>query len=101
MSRMPAVLSLRLPQEDLVLVEEVASQEKIDKSTAVRELVEMGGIYFAISEYKKGKVSLEKAAKLARLSLSEMMDVLASFGVESKMELEDYLQSAKTVKRLF
>ncbi|MEK6951074.1 MAG: UPF0175 family protein [Nanoarchaeota archaeon] len=101
MSTMQTVISLRLPKEDLTLIEEVASWKNSDKSTAIRELVELGGIYFAVLEYKKGKISIEKAAELAHLSLSEMIDLLASLGVESKLEIEDYLEGAKTVKKLF
>ena len=39
MSRMKSVLTLRLPEEDLRVIAEIARREKTDKSTAVRELV--------------------------------------------------------------
>lgn len=101
MNKMSAVMSIRFPPLELELIEEMASAEKIDKSTAVRELVEMGRVYFAISRYKEGKISIEKAAEIANLSLSEMIDLLASLGIKSKIEMEDYVAGAKAVQGIF
>lgn len=101
MNKMPSVMSIRFPQDELELIEELASTERIDKSTAVRELVEMGRVYFAVSKYKEGKISIEKAAEIANLSLSEMIDLLASLGMKSKIEMEDYVAGAKAVKSIF
>lgn len=97
MKRMQSVMTVRLPEEDLKVVEQISSEEKTDKSTAVRELIELGKVYFAILKYKEGKISIGKASEIANLPLSEMMDTLAKLGVESKLEVIDYLEGSKNV----
>ena len=98
MSTMKSVLTLRLPEEDIKAIAEIALREKTDKSTAVRELVELGKVYFAILKYKDGKISLGKAAELAGIPLVEMMDTLATLGIESKLEIQDYLDGIKAAE---
>ena len=73
----------------------------MDKSTTVRELIELGKIYFAILKYKDGKISIGKAAEIAGLSLSEMIDLAAKLGIESKLEVSDYLEGFKGLKTAF
>ena len=46
-------------------------------------------------------MSLGKAAKIAGLALSEMMDLLSSLGIKNKIELDEYLLSKKTAEKLF
>lgn len=101
MNKMESIMSVRLPKEDLEIVEKMALEEDIDKSTAVRELVELGRIYFALSKYREGKVSIEKAAEIALLSLSEFMDLLADLGIPSKIDVLDYLAGAKVADKIF
>jgi predicted HTH domain antitoxin len=48
-----------------------------------------------VERYKKGDASLGKAAQLAGLSVGQMMTLLAEFGVESRIEKDDYLQGLK------
>lgn len=69
-------------------------------STAVRELVDLGRVMLAVEKYKKGKASLEKAAQLAGVVLSRMMDILAEYGVAANLEYEDYLKSLKTIRNV-
>ena len=46
--------------------------------TAIRDLVARGRVLLALESYRDGKASLSKAAEVAGLSVSEMMDVWAS-----------------------
>ena len=39
-----------------------------------------GRVYFAIREYKEGKISIDKAAETAGLSIFEIMDQLTELG---------------------
>ena len=97
MTKMENVMSVRLPKEDVRRVEEFAVTQKKDKSTAVRELVEMGRIYFAIQEYTEGRISIGKAAEGAGITLIDMMDLLTKFGIKNKVDIEDYLEGMKIV----
>ena len=100
MKRMSEVMTVRLPKKDLEVVEQISIKNKKDKSTTVRELVELGKIYFAIVQYKENRISIGKAAEIAGLTISEMMDLLSKLGIKSNIELEDYLEGRKLAKEL-
>ena len=95
MRRMETVMTVRLPKDDLKVIEEISIKGRKDKSTTIRELVELGKIYFAIMEYRENRISIGKAAEIAGLAISEMMDLLSKLGVESHLELSDYIESQK------
>jgi len=95
MKRMDNVMTVRLPKEDLEVVKQISIKNKKDKSTTVRELVELGKIYFALVQYREGKISIGKAAEIAGMTISEMMDLLSKLGIESNIQLEDYLEGQK------
>ncbi len=92
-------LSIRINDDDFQFLSSLAKEERGDMSTAVRELVDLGRIMFAVEKYKKREASLERAAHLAGVSLSRMMDLLAEYGVEANLEHEDYLKSLKTARK--
>lgn len=95
MKRLETVMTVRLPKEDLKIIEEISQKERKDKSTTVRDLIELGKIYFAIIQYKENKISIGKAAEIAGLALSDMIDLLSKLGIKSNLDLADYLESQK------
>ncbi len=97
---MTSVITVRLPNEDVETVKQMSALTKKDKSTVLRELVELGKVYLAIKEYKKGKISIGRASEISGLPISEMMDLLAELGIKSNLEVEDYLEGAKVAKEL-
>jgi len=97
---MDNVMTVRLPKEDLEVVNQISIKNKKDKSTTVRELVELGKIYFAIMQYREGKISIGKAAEIAGMTISEVMDLLSKLGIESNIQLEDYLEGQKLAEDL-
>ena len=94
---MTKTLSIRMDPENYKFLTEITKQERSDLSKAVRDLVTRGRVLLAVERYKKGDVSLGKAAQLAGLSVGQMMTLLAEFGVESKIEKDDYLQGLKNL----
>jgi predicted HTH domain antitoxin len=94
-------LSIRIDDDDYKFLSTLAREERGDISSAVRELVDLGRVMLAVERYKNGEASLEKAAGLAGVSLSKMMDVLAEYGVEANLEHEDYLKSLKTIRKVW
>ncbi len=71
------------------------------KFKAVRDLVTRGRILLAVERYKKGEASLGKAAELAGLPVGQMMTILSEFGVESRIEKEDYLQGLRNLSKVW
>ena len=94
-------MSVRIDKKDYDFVKWLATEEKEGISKAVRELLELGRVHLAIEEYKKGTASLGKASKLAGVSISRMMDILAEFGVESNLEVDDYLLGLKNLEAAY
>jgi len=100
MRRMNSVITVRLPNEDVETVKQMSALTKKDKSTVLRELVELGKVYLAIREYKEGRISIGRASEIAGLSISEMMDLFTWLGIKSNLELQDYLDGEKVAKEL-
>ncbi|GEM_PF-494994 len=100
MKRMKTIITVRLPREDVEAISAISVRSKKGKSTTLRELVGLGKIYFAITEYREGRVSIGRAAELSGLSISEMFDLLSKMGIQGSMELEDYLEGRKFAAKL-
>ena len=83
-------LSVRMKDEEYRFLAALAEEEREDVSTTLRDLLEKGRVLLAIEKYRRADASLEKAARLAGLSMARMMDVLREYGVELNLEAEDY-----------
>ena|SRR3989338_3911954 len=98
---MQKTLSVRMDQENYEFVRRIAKENKEDISKAVREMVDLGRLMFAIENYKKGKASIGRAAELAGVSISEMIELLSEFGVESNLEYDDYLKGLENLRNVW
>lgn len=98
MAKNQKTVSIRLEADDYRFLKSLAEADKEDVSTAVRDLVARGRVLLALERYRDGKASLSKAAEMAGLSISEMMDVLARHGVQANLALEDYRDSLQTLR---
>lgn len=98
------VVSVRLEEEILRYAEERAREEKISKSAVIRKLLSLGLEYDrlkkAVELYRDRKVSLGKAAEIADMPITQMMDWLVRFGVKSNITLEDYKNGLKHARKL-
>jgi predicted HTH domain antitoxin len=94
---MTKTMSIRMDSENYEFLTEITKEERSDLSKAVRDLVSRGRVLLAVERYKKGDASLGKAAQLAGLSVGQMMTLLTEFGVESRIEKDDYLQGLKNL----
>lgn len=99
MRKTQKTLSVRVDAEDYAFLVQFAAAEREDISKAARDLLGRGRILLAVERYRSGKASLERAAEIAGLSITETMDALAALGVEANLEEEDYLASLSNLKR--
>ena len=53
----------------------------------------------AVEQYKKGEASLGKAAEVAGVPIGQMMTILSDYGVESRVEEQDYLQGLASLRK--
>ncbi len=97
---MTRTMSIRMDEENFDFLSKL-SKESGDVSKAVRELVHKGRLMLAVERYKKGQASLGLAAELAGLTLGEMINTLAEFGVQSNLETEDYLKGLENLRKVW
>lgn len=85
---MDTVKSLRVPGDLLKAIRYRARRERLDESTAMRQLIALGAREYAVQLYREGKVTLNEAAELAGLPPREMLEVLWEHGVKGNVTLE-------------
>jgi predicted HTH domain antitoxin len=93
-----SVISLRLKDRELKRINELSRMVHKNKSTIARELIEYGWEFLMIKLYREGKMSLGTLSSKLELSVSETIDLLAEFGVESPIDYEDYLKGFDVFK---
>jgi predicted HTH domain antitoxin len=98
---MSKTMSIRMDRDNYEFLREITKEERSDLSKAVRDLVTRGRILLAVERYKTGEASLGKAAELAGLPVGQMMTILTEFGVESRLEKEDYLQGLRNLQKVW
>lgn len=95
-------MGIRLPKELLEAIEEKAKEENTDKSTVIRQILAS-----AIKEhqkekaaqlYKEGKITITAAAKIANLTIHEMIDYLIKSGYKIEYTIEDFRREIKLLK---
>ena len=99
-------LAVRVPAEVEKEIREIIKEEKLDKATVVRNLLEIGIAEWrkqtALELLQKGKVTFGKAAEIARLSLWEFADLVKQRNVEwvrlAPEEVEKEFREASAAK---
>jgi predicted HTH domain antitoxin len=81
-----------MDRDNYAFLSELTKEEQTDLSKTVRDMVTRGRVLLAVEKYRNGDASLGRASELAGLPLGQMITILADFGVESRIEKEDYLQ---------
>jgi len=98
---MRKTMSIRMDRENFEFLNELTKEQRSDLSKAVRDMVTRGRILLAVERYKKGEASLGRAAELAGVPVGKMMTILTEYGVESRVEQEDYLQGLQGLSKVW
>ena len=93
--------TMSLDKKELALINELSEIEREDKLKVLSELLEMGRRAFIIKLYKEGKVSIVRAAHIARISVSEFMDTLSEYGATSRISYEDYVDGLENLREVW
>jgi len=97
---MTKTMSIRMDRDIYEFLNALRKEERSDLSKTVRELVTRGRLLLAIEKYREGEASLGRASELAGIPVGQMMTTLAEYGVESRIEKEDYLQGLRNLERV-
>ena len=96
-------LGARIEPKILGFVDSVAEERNIDRTGAIKILVCAGWrelqLEKAIGLYRDGRISIDKAAKMAGITVSEMMQKAAMFGIKSEETMEEYRQGIKALMK--
>ena len=98
---MTKTMSIRMDRDNYEFLAEISKEERSDVSKAVRDLVTRGRILLAVERYRNGEASLGKAAELAGLPVGQMMTILTEFGIECRIEKDDYLQGLRNLAKVW
>ena len=98
---MTKTMSIRMDRENFEFLNELTKEQRSDLSKAVRDMVTRGRILLAVERYKKGEAYLGRAAELAGVPVGKMMTILTEYGVESRVEQEDYLQGLQGLSKVW
>jgi len=82
------VKTVRIPKNLAKAILHRVRTERVDESTAMRQLLALGAEHYAVELYREGRVTLNEAAALADLSLRQMIDVLLAHGVKGNITLD-------------
>ena len=96
-------ITLRLNEEVIKTIEEAAKEELIDKTSMARKFIYKGVEAYqrekAVELYRKGEISLEKAASVCGVCVAEMVELLAKSGVHANITLEHYREGLKNLEK--
>ena len=98
---MTKTMSIRMDRDNFEFLSELTKEQKSDLSKAVRDMVARGRVLFAAEKYKKGEASLGRAAEISGIRVGEMITLLSEFGVESRIEDEDYLRGLVSLRKVW
>jgi predicted HTH domain antitoxin len=98
---MTKTMSIRMDRENFEFLNELTKEQKSDLSKAVRDMVSRGRVLLAVERYKNGEASLGRAAELAGVPVGHVMTILTEFGVESRIEQEDYLRGLEALRKVW
>lgn len=90
---MPKFVEIRMDEDLLKKLDELSERENVDRSTLVRKLLREGyeteKKRRAAERYKRGEITLSKAAEEAETTLWEIEKFLVNSGYISKYSIED------------
>lgn len=90
----------RVSREQLEWLDRISKEEKIDRSSALRRIIEIGIDEYrkrrAIDDYRRGRISIGKAAENGRLSLAEFYEALEAEGIPVRVDLRHLKESIRS-----
>ena len=82
-----------IPEDLARAIAAVEKEEAIEEATAMRKLLRIGFETYVSRLYKKGKITLRKAARLLRMNEIELINLLLDAGIKGNLEASDVLVS--------
>lgn len=101
---MSATITTRVPKDIKDKIDSISRTEHLDKSTVVRRLlsraVQEWQVDHALAQYREGKITIGRAAKIAGIPLREMIAIAAEKGIPFQYSLDDLREDVKAAESL-
>jgi len=85
-------LTGRVLRRQIEALERISAEEKVDRSAALRKVLDIGLQEYmkrkTVEDYRRGRVSIGKAAEDTGTSIAEFYKILADEGVPIKVDAE-------------
>jgi predicted HTH domain antitoxin len=91
---------LRIPENLLSLVDSKATEDRTDRSTALRQLLYAGAEDYVIELLKRERISASRAAELLDVSLYKVHELARERGAELASGSEDHDRGRETADQL-
>ena len=92
-------LGARLEKDIIEMVEKTAEEEHVDKTKALKDLIILGRKQFLIDKaldlYQRGRCSIDAAAEMVGVTITEMMQEASKAGIKSSETIEEYRSGLK------
>lgn len=99
---MGATITTRVSEKIEKEIRSISEREQLDRSTVVRRLLVEGikdwKIKYALEQYSEGKITIWKAARMAGVSLRQMLDIAAKKGIPFQYTLEDLREDFRSIE---
>lgn len=89
---------LRLPENLLKLAEVRSKEERVDKSTALRQLMYEGAENYVLKLIKEGRLSIGRGAEILERTPYEMYRLAGEKGIEIGSTIEQYQKGKGTAE---
>ncbi|HLB70228.1 MAG TPA: UPF0175 family protein [Candidatus Methanoperedens sp.] len=98
------MLKMEVPESLIDSLKRIRKYEPIEESLLLRQALEYGirdiEKELAIKLFSEGKTTISESAEIAQLSIGEMIELLSSRGVKSKITLKDYKEGLSSALEL-
>lgn len=91
---------LRIPKKVIELANLRTKEEHVDKSTALRQFLYTGAQDYVLELYRKGRISLSRAAELLDVSTFDVLRMAVERGIEVGAIEEHQKKSREAAKAL-
>ncbi len=100
---MTATVTTRVPEDVLTQIDCFSADNKMDRATILRNLIEQELAEEkqkrVLSDYKNRKISLQKAAELSKIHLTEMVELIQREGLCLDYSEEELREDLKGMRR--
>jgi len=101
---MGTTVTTRVPKDIEEKIESISRIEHLDRSTVIRRLLSKAVndwlIDYALTQYREGKITIGRAARMVGLPLREMIAIAAKKGIPFQYSLDDLKEDFQAVESL-